>query len=86
MKDLRYHNDVLDLWRARAERDGRGFYALLAEDMQLPRSRVRMWYERDSVPPKYWPRLIALARKRFRVSVTPTELMNAAAAEEVDAA
>lgn len=58
-----------------------GFYRFLASDLGFPLSRVIRWHQRDSVPAKYWPRLIEVAERRFDVIITARQLMLAAADE-----
>jgi hypothetical protein len=38
--------------------------AALAADLGLRVMNVRAWFNRDSIPPKYWPQIIAAAKKR----------------------
>ena len=79
--EITSHQQVLDLWRSLAGERPRRLYSLIARDLAVPRARVARWHERDSVPAKYWPRLIDLAEQRFGVVITPRQMMLAAAEE-----
>lgn len=81
VEDFRSHKQVLELWRRLAP-GKRRFHAALAADLGLPSQNVARWYYRDSVPPKYWPRLLDLAEQRFNVIITPRQMMLAAAGQQ----
>lgn len=84
--DFRSHRQVLELWRRLAPGKSRRFYAALASDLGLPAQNVARWYYRNSVPPKYWSRILDLAEQRFKVVITPRQMMEAAAGAEPQAA
>lgn len=48
----------------------------LASDIEVPADRVKKWPQRGSIPPEYWPSMIAAAAKRGR-ELTAEHLMNA---------
>lgn len=68
------HADILNLWT------GAGFLQRCSTDLGFPKSRVRQWRDRDSIPPRYWPRVIAVVREVHGVSITEAQLTAAAAA------
>lgn len=73
-KKVRSHKQVLELWQRLAPGVTHSLEAL-SKDFGVPYERVVRWYYRNSVPPKYWPGLIALAKHRFNVTITPREMM-----------
>jgi hypothetical protein len=69
---LTFHQ-ILSLWKTHSE---------LARDMDVPKERARFWRVRGRLPPKYWPRLLKELHRRFGLTLTPGQLMLAAAADE----
>lgn len=69
---FRSHADILSLWK------GPKYLVRLAEDIGVSRWRARMWRDRDSIPPAYWPQVIDAVWRRFGVEITSDELMWAA--------
>jgi hypothetical protein len=74
-ENVKSHREILDLWRPLAKDRKVGFFPFLAEDLGFPLSRVVRWHQRDSVPAKYWPRLIEVVERRFDIIVSARQLM-----------
>lgn len=60
------HADIIEAWP--------GGLQALAADMEVPYFRARQWKTRNSIPSKYWARLLDAAPSR-RVYVTPEHLL-----------
>ncbi|MEM8615334.1 MAG: hypothetical protein AAGF20_00210 [Pseudomonadota bacterium] len=52
---MRTFKDLISKWESVAQ---------LAKDLGYPYERVSQWGKRDSIPPEYWPDIIAAAPKR----------------------
>lgn len=76
------HRKIIELWKQVAPRD---WFSACGVDMatdgnvRVWKERVRQWRDRDSIPPKYWPRLIDVVEARFGILITARQLMLAAA-------
>jgi hypothetical protein len=59
---------------------------LFAEDMALPYTHANLLRQRNSIPPKYWPRLIEKAKQRRVHGVNKQLLADLAIARDQQAA
>ena len=60
-------SDLIDVW-GRAE---------LAHDLGVPKERVRGWRRHDTLPQKYWKRLLKIAPDR-NIDISPEMLIDLA--------
>lgn len=63
------HADTISLWPTLAD---------FAADVGVKRNTARGWKRRNSIPVKYWPAVLEMARER-RAYVSPEELIRSAA-------
>lgn len=67
--------DIIRRWPTMAD---------LADDLDLPYERVKMWRVRNSIRAKYWPAIVDAAARRGYVDITTEVLTMAAAGHDDD--
>ena len=68
------HREILDLWRDFAPGRSQRFFALLADDLGIPRQTVWQWHARGLIPGWRWPAVIEAVERRFGRTLTYAEL------------